>query len=172
MDDTYKIFLLHKIMSRDPSIQIANLDNVLTIIQTIQYVRYKKKDCYTDDRLHDSNLLYQKAYLHGLSILKLASGIQVNLPPPNKKVLINDPVSIALMVRGLLETYLTFYHINFADTKDNRDTSYISWIIFGLNQRQKLNFEKPDEDMIRTDKERYEKYIQLYISNMENLEKD
>ena len=44
MDDTYKIFLLNKIMSRDPSIQIANLDNVLTIIQTIQYVRYKKKD--------------------------------------------------------------------------------------------------------------------------------
>jgi hypothetical protein len=172
MEDAYKIFLLNKIMSCDPSVQIENLGNVLSIIQTIQFVRYKEKDSYTDDRLHDSNLLYQKAYLHGLSISKLSKGIQVYLPQLDQTVPLNDPISIALLVRGLLETYLTFYHINFADNNESRDTSYISWIIFGLNQRQKLKFEKPDEDMIQTDKEYYEKYLRLYISNMQKMDEE
>lgn len=159
-------------MSRDPSVQIVNLENILSIIQTIQFGRYREKDRYTDERLHDSNLLYQKAYLHGLSISKLSRGIKVNFPQPNQTIPLNDPISIALLVRGLLETYLTFYHINFWEDKDRRDTSYFSWIIFGLNQRQKLKFEKPDKTMLQTDKELYEKYNQLYISNLQKMEEE
>jgi hypothetical protein len=159
-------------MSHDSSDQIKLLEDVTIIVQTIQLGRYNEKDLYTVDRLHDSNLLYQKAYLHGLSILKLSKGIHVEMPPFNKIVSLNDPVSIALIVRGLLETYLTLYHINFADNNDKRDTSYISWIIFGLKQRQKLKFEKPDESLIHTNRKLYDKYNQMYISNMQRLEEE
>ena len=172
MDDNYKILLLNRIMSRDSSDQIKHLEDVTKIVQTIQLGRYNEKDLYTVDRLHDSNLLYQKAYLHGLSILKLSKGIPVEMPPFNKIVSLNDPVSIALLVRGLLETYLTFYHINFADNDDKRDTSYISWIVFGLKQRQKLKFEKTDESLIHTNRKLYDKYNQLYISNIQRLEEE
>jgi len=172
MDELKKIFLLNKTMSQDPSIQISNLETILEIIQTIQFVRYKKKDQYTVSRLHDSNLLYQKAYLHGLSILKLAKGIQVSLPRFKIDSVLNDPVSIAIIVRGLLETYLTFYQISFADNDDHRDMSYISWIIFGLKQRLKLKFEKPDKSLLQTNKQLYEKYNALYNSNMQRLEEE
>jgi hypothetical protein len=78
----------------------------------------------------------------------------------------------AILVRGLLETYLTFYHINFAENDDKRDTSYISWILFGLKQRLKLKFEKPDENLIQTNRKIYDKYNQMYISNMQRLEEE
>lgn len=172
MDDNYKFLLLNRIMSRDSSDQIKLLEDVTKIVQTIQLGRYNAKDQYTVDRLHDSNLLYQKAYLHGLSILKLSRGIPIEMPPYKKIVSLNDPVSIAILVRGLLETYLTFYHINFADNDAKRDTSYISWIIFGLKQRLKLNFEKPDETLIYTNKKIYDEYNQMYISNMQRLEEE
>lgn len=172
MDDKYKIFLLNSIMSHDSSDQIKLLEDVTKIVQSIQLGRYNEKDLFTVDRLHDCNLLYQKAYLHGLSILKLSKGIHVEMPSFNKIVSLNDPVSIALLVRGLLETYLTFYHINFADNNDKRDTSYISWIVFGLKQRQKLKFEKPDESLIHTNRKLYDKYNQMYISNMQRLEEE
>jgi uncharacterized protein (UPF0335 family) len=159
-------------MSHDSSDQIKLLEDVTKIVQSIQLGRYNEKDLFTVDRLHDCNLLYQKAYLHGLSILKLSKGIHVEMPSFNKIVSLNDPVSIALLVRGLLETYLTFYHINFADNNDKRDTSYISWIVFGLKQRQKLKFEKPDESLIHTNRKLYDKYNQMYISNMQRLEEE
>jgi len=159
-------------MSRDSSDQIKLLDDITKIVQTIQLGRYNEKDQYTVDRLHESNLLYQKAYLHGLSILKLSKGIPVEIPPFNKIVLLNDPVSIAILIRGLLETYLTFYHINFAENDDKRDTSFISWIVFGLKQRLKLKFEKPDENLIQTNRKIYDKYNQMYISNMQRLEEE
>jgi len=169
MDENYKIFLLNTIMSRDSSDQITLLEDVTKIVQTIQFGRYKEKDQYTVDRLHDSNLLYQKAYLHGLSILKLSKGIHVFLPQFKINTVFNDPVSIGIIVRGLLETYLTFYQINFAVNEDQRDTSYISWIIYGLKQRQKLKFERPDEKLLQTDKALYDKYNQLYMANMQKL---
>jgi len=172
MDENHKILLLNRISSRDTSEQIKLLEVVTKIVQTIQLERYNVKDHYTINRLHDSNLLYQKAYLHGLSILKLSKGIPVEMPPFNKVVSLNDPVSIAILVRGLLETYLTFYYINFADDDDTRDTSYISWIVFGLKQRLKLKFEKPDENLIITHREIYDKYNQMYISNMQRLEEE
>jgi hypothetical protein len=64
------------------------------LCRKIQLGRFNEKDLYTVDRLHDSNLLYQKAYLHGLSILKLSKGIHVEMPPFNKIVSLNDPVSV------------------------------------------------------------------------------
>lgn len=76
-------------MSHDSSDQIKVLEDVTKIVQTIQLGRYNEKDQYTVDRLHDSNLLYQKAYLHGLSILKLSKGIPVEMPPSNKILSLN-----------------------------------------------------------------------------------
>lgn len=172
MDDNYKIFLLSTIISRDSSGQITLLEDVTKMVQTIQFARYKEKDQYTVDRLHDSNLLYQKAYLHGLSILKLSKGIHVSLPQYKINTVFNDPVSIGIIVRGLLETYLTFYQINFAENEDQRDTSYISWIIYGFKQRQKLKFEKPDDGLLQTDKSLYDKYNLLYMGNMQKLEQE
>jgi hypothetical protein len=79
------------------------LEDVTKIVQTIQFGRYKEKDQYTVDRLHESNLLYQKAYLHGLSILKLSKGIHVSLPEYKINTVFNDPISIGIIVRGLLK---------------------------------------------------------------------
>ncbi len=172
MDDNYKLFLLNKITSRNSSVQIANLEEISKIIQTIQYIRYKKKDKYSVDRLHDSNLLYQKAYLHGLSIQTLSKGINVTIPQLNINTTLNDPISIGILVRGLLETYLTFYHTNFAVNDAERTISYISWIIYGQKQRIKLNFEKPDTNLLQTNKQLYDKYLQLYEANMQKLEEE
>ena len=138
MDDNYKVLLLRRITSRDTNTQKNNLKDTLDIVQSIQYNRYKKKDAYIIPMLHDSNLLFQKAYLHGKSIYQLSQGIDVFVSEFNANIKINDPFSIGILIRGLLESYLTFFHINFAPTEEAKKSLYISWVIYGQNQRQKV----------------------------------
>ena len=103
MDEQLKIQLLRKITDKNNEAQVENLRQLTDIVQIIQYSRYIGKDAYFESRLHDSNLLYQKTYLHGLSIYQLSKGISINIPSLSIKSNINDPISISILERAKIQ---------------------------------------------------------------------
>jgi hypothetical protein len=143
MDEKKKQILIMNFYADSLDENLKKLDTILNICNSIQSNRQILNDSFTNERLHHCNLLYQKAFLHGHSIEKLANGILINSLPNRIPVKINDPFSINILLRSLIETYLALYFINIMPNDNtSKDLSHSIWIYYGLNQRQKADFSK------------------------------
>lgn len=91
-----------------------------------------------DERKHDSSLMIQKTMLHGFSIEKLFEGINIKFPQNDIAAVIYDPLSMVVLCRSLLESYLTFNHLNLASNELERIVRFKIWIQYGLRQRIKI----------------------------------
>jgi len=91
-----------------------------------------------DDRKNDTSIIAQKSMLHGYSMVKLIEGVDVRVPDLKRVIQMPDPMSIVVVFRALLESYLTLNHINFAPDEEEIKIRYYVWTYFGLTQRSKI----------------------------------
>ncbi len=166
MDESEKREFLDIILSRETHNQIYNLRQILNICESLQYRRYFEKPTFNSQILQDNNLLYQKCHLHGCSIHALSTGIKITNTDLGINQIINDPFSINVIFRTLLETFLTFYFVNFSPTDEENQARHLIWIIFGLYQRQKIKIAdvsnpllKMNETKLREEKQNIEKLL-------------
>jgi hypothetical protein len=141
MDESKKLRLLLNVYLDSVERSLNNLEAILLICNSIQQYRLTINDKFDNERLQNSNLLFQKAFLHGHSIKTLAQGIDIVNLKTSLSVKINDPLSLHILFRGLLETYLTFYLINVLQPNDKaKEIMHLLWLYHGLYQRQKADF--------------------------------
>lgn len=94
--------------------------------------------------VHDAEGLVQKFFVHGLSALYLSRGTV--LPDTSFEADFGDFASTAVLVRTMLETYLTLYY-TYIDARDNpplREFRYLSRVLYSLLQRQRYPVESPE----------------------------
>ncbi len=155
--------LIQKVSSNNHSDWMNNLMEIISITNKLFFDRTKRINTFDDERTHLSNLLLQKITLHGSSILNCGNGI--NFPSDyTKDFKIMDPFSMSVLIRSLLESYLTLHHINFAQTEDENNIRFKIWTQYGLRQRAKMTFfTMPKEMLAQIDNEKEE---------IENLKKE
>lgn len=157
-----------RIASPNIEIQIDNLDRIIRICSVIQFYRYKERNSYPIGAFHDYNLLYQKSLLHGTSIKQLAHMVGQYFPPKNNYIQIIDPFSINIILRSLIEAYLTFHHMSSSTSNEENSAKHMIWVIFGMLQRQKLSLDETNalyaDNKNRKEKEREK--IDAIISNL------
>ena len=130
------------------------LSEVISIANTMMVKRAKSCAYFETEREKLSNLLVQKVILHGASILSLADGISFHLKHMEVPK-IKDPISMQVLFRGLLESYLTLNHFNFSKTESENEIKFKIWIQYGLRQRGKMSFfQIPVKDLNQLDNEK------------------
>jgi hypothetical protein len=155
--------LIQKVSSNNHSDWMNNLTEIISITNKLFFDRTKRINTFDNERTHLSNLLLQKISLHGSSILNCGNGINFHSEFP-KDFKIMDPFSMSVLMRSLLECYLTLHHINFAPTKEENDIRFKIWTHYGLCQRTKMSFfTMPKEMLVQLDYEKKE---------IENLKKE
>jgi hypothetical protein len=143
MTDDQKLRLLEQVASDSTEIQKNKFQSLLFILNSIQYNRYLIKDEFISERLQNSNLLLQKIMLNGYSMNMLISGIQIPNIEYKNFVKLRDPSTLNIILRSLLESYLTFHYFNFADTQIENDIRHKIWAYYGLYNRSKINIDTP-----------------------------
>ncbi len=139
MKESEAFILKQKILSGNHSDWMQNLMEIISITNKLFFDRIKRINTFDNERTHLSNLLLQKITLHGSSILNCGNGI--NFPSDyTKDFKIMDPFSMRVLIRSLLECYLTLHHINFAPTEIENDIRFKIWTQYGLSQRAKMTF--------------------------------
>lgn len=150
------ILLLNRVTNNDWESRKEILKETISIVNTIINRQSQAKNYFLSERHQISNLLVQKIILHGSSILNLIDGIIV----PNKlnKILyLKDPISLHVLFRGLLESYLTLNHINYAETEEENDIRFKIWMQYGMRQRGKMTFTAiPEASSILLEEEKNE----------------
>lgn len=146
--------LLNRITNNDWENRKEILKKTISIVHTLIHNRTRDNKYFTSERLQISNLLLQKIIFHGSSILNLADGIAI--PTKSTKILkLKDPISMNVLFRGLLESYLTLNHINFSETEGENEIKFKIWIQYGLKQRSKMKFTKlPQQASLLLEKEK------------------
>ncbi len=106
---------------------------------------------HLNERKHDSALMIQKAMRHGFSIEKLLEGVSIKYPNIENEVCIYEPLSIIVICRSLLESFLTFNHINGAPDDLEKEMRFKIWTQFGLRNRAKIenNLDNQEKERIR-----------------------
>lgn len=92
----------------------------------------------------DAESLAQKFFFHGLSTLYLSRGTV--LPDTSFRAEFGDFTSTIVLVRAMLETYLTFYH-TYIEPKDDpplMEFRHLARILSSLLQRQKYPTDSPE----------------------------
>lgn len=143
MTENQKIQLLNLLASEDIENQKVNFKNILLILNSIHYNRYLLKNEFNSERLQDSNLLLQKIMLNGYSMDKLVTGISIPNIQYNNFVNFRDPITLNIILRSLLESYLTFHYYNFAETELENDIRHKIWAYYGLYNRSKIEIDTP-----------------------------
>lgn len=143
MTENQKIQLLKLLASEDIEIQKANFKNILLILNSIHYNRYLLKNEFSSERLQNSNLLLQKIMLNGYSMDKLMTGISIPNIQYKNFVNFRDPITLNIILRSLLESYLTFHYFNFAETQLENDIRHKIWAYYGLFNRSKIEIDTP-----------------------------
>ena len=136
--------------SRIKSYDIANLRDLLTeALSASNYILSgpkKNEYNFTAERTYHAFLLMQKIMLHGFSILKLSEGLVIPTNQIFNSKTIQEPFSLIVLHRALLETYLTMHLINFNETAARNDLFHKLWLFCGLRQRQKINYQELIEE--------------------------
>jgi hypothetical protein len=101
---------------------------------------------HLNERDHDSALMIQKAILHGFSIEKLLEGVCVKYPNIENEVCIYEPLSLVVICRSLLESFLTFNHINVTPNDLEKEIRFKIWTIYGLRNRTKIEKNLNDQE--------------------------
>jgi hypothetical protein len=131
--------LLNKITNNDWVNRKEILKETISIVHTLIHNRTFDNKYFASERLQISNLLLQKVILHGSTILNLVNGIVI--PTKSTKIIkLKDPISMNVLFRGLLESYLTLNHLNFSETEEENEIKFKIWIQYGLRQRSKMKF--------------------------------
>lgn len=129
--------ILTKIVSNDWSFCVQNLKEILSLANSLIFDRAMRRNEIETERLHISNLLVQKILLHGSTIFSNATGIKYHLKN-NEELNIQDPFSLNVVFRSLVECYLTLNHINFAESEEQKEINLKLWSQYGLRQRGKM----------------------------------
>jgi len=136
--------LVAKVTTNHWNSRLKNLEEIIVLANTMLTDRNKRKNYFPTESLQLSNLLVQKILLHGSTILFNADGI--NFPSKYKYDLkIKDPLTLNVIFRSLLESYLTLNHLNFSKIEDENEVRFKIWIQFGLRQRAKMTFSELEE---------------------------
>jgi len=143
MTEEKKIQLLQQVASENISIQKSNFQSILYILNSIQYNRYILKDEFLSERLQNSNLLFQKILLNGYSMKILIDGVTIPNIEYKNLVTFNDPITLNIILRSLLETYLTFHYFNFSDSETEDEIRHKIWTYYGLFNRAKIKMDNP-----------------------------
>lgn len=128
-----------KIIKSDWISCVYNLEEILLLANTLMFDRTNEILSLENERLNISNLLVKKVLLHGSTIsinLKNLSYPIKNYSERN----IFYPISLNVILRSLLECYLTMNHINFAETEEEKEIRFKIWSQYGLRQRKKMTF--------------------------------
>lgn len=125
-----------KILSRDLNDRKECFEVLLNSLNKILFEKYSSKDI-KNEKQHYSNLIAQKAMLNGYTIVKLLNGIDVLNVSTGKNTSIADPSSMVVLCRSLLESYLTYNHINSVIDAIESDFRFKIWLQFGLRSRIK-----------------------------------
>lgn len=147
MKESEAFILIQKVSSRNHSDWMQNLIEIISITNKLFFDRIKRINTFDNERTHLSNLLLQKITLHGSSILYCGNGIKFPLDY-TKVIGIMDPFSMSVLIRSLLECYLTLHHINFAPTEIENDLRFKIWTLYGLSQRAKMTFFTISKEML------------------------
>lgn len=129
--------ILTKITTSDWNSCVHNLKEILSLANSLIFDRAIRTKEIKTERLHISNLLVQKILLHGSTILSNAKGIKFHLKD-NEELNIQDPFSLNVVFRSLVECYLTLNHINFAENEEQKEINLKLWSQYGLRQRGKM----------------------------------
>lgn len=135
--------LIKEISSSNLETQASNFEIILNTAKKIHFTRGEYKDSYPSARLQTNNLLLQKIIISGYSLRKLIYGIDIP-DNSNANIKIYDPITLNIVLRSILETYLTFYHLNFAENNDENELRYLIWEYYGLKYRSKLKIRAED----------------------------
>jgi hypothetical protein len=138
MKETLRNRFINLISSEDINNQKTNFNSILLILNSIHYNRHLTKDEFNSERLRDSNLLLQKIMLNGYSMLQLISGIKIPNIEYKNFVIFNDPITLNIILRSLLETYLTFHYCNYSSSEIENEIRYKIWSYYGLFNRSKI----------------------------------
>lgn len=137
-----KAYVLMKIITNNEwEARKETLKEIISIVNSLINRQAREKNYFLSERLQLSNLLVQKIILHGSSILNLVEGIEVPSKDSRIKKL-RDPISMNVLFRGLLESYLTLNHFNFSGTEEENEIRFKIWMQYGLRQRGKMTFTK------------------------------
>jgi len=164
-----KVYELIKVVTaNDFNICKRNLWEIMKITNSLLIDRSIEKNYFETERQQSSDLLLQRVLMYGASIYNLTDGVSYavkNHTIPK----IYDPFSMKVLLRGLLESYLTLYHINFSDTEMENDIRYKIWVQYSLAQRGKMSFlflSEDDTKNLNNEKE----YVQTLISEIKSSE--
>jgi hypothetical protein len=166
--------IMAQITDSDWSSYIKNLKEILSIANSLIFDRAKRVNTIETERLHISNLLAQKILLHSSTILAIAKGISYPLKN-NNEVHIQDPFSLNVIFRSLVECYLTLNHINFSETEEQKEIKFKLWSQYGLRQRGKMTItvlKKEGELVQENDRETIEELVNDIKSNINYLNLD
>jgi hypothetical protein len=130
--------LINEVTNNDWENRKVTLSKVIEFANRIMIKRADSCPFFKTEREKLSNLLVQKVILHGASILSLVDGINLQTMHFEKSK-IKDPISMQVIFRGLLESYLTLNHLNFSSESEN-EIRFKIWIQYGLRQREKVTF--------------------------------
>jgi hypothetical protein len=176
MREIEAIGIMAQITDSDWNSCIKNLKEILSIANSLIFDRAKRVNIIETERLHISNLLAQKILLHSSTILANAKGICYPLKN-NNEVHIQDPFSLNVIFRSLVECYLTLNHINFSETEEQKEIKLKLWSQYGLRQRGKMAItvlKKEGELVQENDRETIEELVKDIKSNINflNLDED
>lgn len=155
-----------KIIKGDWISCVNNLEEILLLANTLMFDRTNEILHIENERLNNSNLLVKKVLLHGSAILKSLK----NLSYPIKNYKESNmfcPISLNVILRSLLECYLTMNHINFAETEEEKEIRFKIWSQYGLRQRIKMTFsiQKSEGRLVQ---ENDEKEINELVNQIKN----
>ena len=173
MREIEAIRIMAKITESDWNSCIENLKEILSIANSLIFDRANRVNIIETERLHISNLLVQKILLHSSTIIANAEGVLYPLKN-NNEIHIQDPFSLNVIFRSLVECYLTLHHINFSETEEQKEIKFKLWSQYGLRQRGKtITALKEEGEVIQeNDRETIEELVKEIKSNINFLNLD
>lgn len=143
---------------------IDKFDSYSIIVDTaikLIYDQSRKKFGSTMD--HDGYMLFQMTMIKGLSIKRIAEGVDYKSPLDKKIIMTGflEPMSIWTITRSQLEAYCNFSNIYVKPkSKPEQDLLYLLWVIAGLKERQRTvenaklpeNIDKAEREAKQIDK--------------------
>ncbi len=159
---------------------IFNLDDYLMLLDLLyQVAQALEGKTASDSRLPDCQQLATKLFFHCSSIYCLRQGTKAPVPKP-KGAFFFDFVSIVILARAVIETYLTMFEVFFEPTtEDDKEFRHALWLLSGFILREKYapstsEFQKEFDEsrvQIREMRERI-KTTQVFKSLTQKQQKD
>lgn len=140
-----RIAIIQKIKSKNVIDSKECFKILLDSCNKVLFEKFSSNE-FKNEKQRYSHLIAEKAMLHGYSVYKLLSGIEVLNATTGKTDTFQDPSSIVVLWRSLLESYLTYNHINNTNTLES-DFRYNLWLQFGLRNRIKAGNSKKEENV-------------------------